>query len=200
MLEKRFLLGRGFGDAAQADLVAISGRQNDMSEPIRSSPQLDAGLDDLIASVKVQGLEGLVAKRLNSRYEPGQRSGAWMKTRVNSGEEFVIGGYTPSPKNFDALIIGYYQDGNLIYTARTRNGFTPALRAEIFKQFRGLETDQCPFTNLPEPRGGRWGQGLTAAKMSECRWLKPALVGQFEFVEWTPDKTCASYCTSSLAA
>jgi bifunctional non-homologous end joining protein LigD len=110
-----------------------------------------------------------------------------MKMRVNSGQEFVIGGYTPSPKNFDALIIGYYQDGKLIYTARTRNGFTPGLRAEIFKRFRGLDTDRCPFVNLPEPRGGRWGQGLIAAKMAECRWLKPVLVGQFEFVEWTPD-------------
>jgi ATP-dependent DNA ligase len=102
-----------------------------LSEPIRLSPQLDSSLDHLIGSVKAQGLEGLVAKRLDSRYEPGQRSGAWLKMRVNSGQEFVIGGYTPSPKNFDALIIGYFQDGKLVYTARTRNGFTPALRAEI---------------------------------------------------------------------
>lgn len=112
---------------------------------------------------------------------------AWTKMRVNSGQEFVIGGYTPSPKNFDAMIIGYYRDGQLIYTARTRNGFTPASRAELFKRFRGLETHQCPFENLPEPKGGRWGEGLTTAKMAECRWMKPVLVGQFEFVEWTPD-------------
>lgn len=158
-----------------------------VAEPIRLSPQLDASVHDLTASVKAQGLEGLVAKRVDSRYEPGQRSGAWMKMRVNSGQEFVIGGYTPTAKNFDALIIGYYQDGVLMYTARTRNGFTPASRAELFKRFRGLATHQCPFANLPEPRGGRWGQGLTAAKMAECRWLKPVLVGQFEFVEWTPD-------------
>lgn len=103
-----------------------------LSKPIRLSPQLDSTLHTLLASVKAQGLEGLVAKRLDSRYEPGRRSGAWMKMRVNGGQEFVIGGYTPSPKNF-ALIIGYYQDGKLIYTARTRNGFNPALRAEIFK-------------------------------------------------------------------
>jgi ATP-dependent DNA ligase len=112
-----------------------------LSEPIRLSPQLDASLDELIASVKAQALEGLVAKRLDRRYESGQRSGAWLKMRVNSGQEFVIGGYTASPKDFDALIIGYYQGGKLIYTARTRNGFTPALRAEIFKRFRDLDTD-----------------------------------------------------------
>jgi ATP-dependent DNA ligase len=75
----------------------------------------------------------------------------------------------------------------LIYVARTRNGFTPSSRLELAKRFRGLETNVCPFANLPEPRGGRWGAGLTAAKMKDCRWLKPELVGQFEFVEWTPD-------------
>ena len=53
------------------------------------------------------------------------------------------------------------------------------------KRFRALETDKCPFTNLPEKKPGRWGAGLTAAKMLDCRWLKPTLVGQFEFVEWT---------------
>jgi ATP-dependent DNA ligase len=107
--------------------------------------------------------------------------------RINRGQEFVIGGYTPSPKNFDALIFGYYEGDRLIYVARTRNGFTPALRDELFKSFRGLRIDKCPFANLPEPKSGRWGVGLTAEKMKECRWLKPMLVGQFEFVEWTPD-------------
>jgi DNA ligase D-like protein (predicted ligase) len=156
-----------------------------LSEPIRYSPQLQASLKDLIQSVKVQGLEGMVAKRSDSKYEPGQRSGAWQKMRINQGQEFVIAGYTPSPKNFDALIIGYYQDGKLIYAARTRNGFTPASRGELFKKLKPLGTIECPFANLPEARSGRWGAGLTAAKMAECRWLRPVLVGQFEYVEWT---------------
>jgi hypothetical protein len=52
----------------------------------------------------------------------------------------------------------------------------------------GTGTSECPFANLPEARAGRWGDGLTAPKMKECRWLNPVLVGQFEFVEWTPDK------------
>ena len=107
--------------------------------------------------------------------------------RINQGQEFVIGGYTPSPKNFDALIFGYYDGDRLLYVARTRNGFTPSLREELYRRFRGLEVVECPFANLPEARGGRWGQGLTADKMKDCRWLKPVLVGQFEYVEWTPD-------------
>ena len=158
-----------------------------LDEPIRESPILDASLPDLIRSVKAQGLEGIVAKRLDSRYEPGLRSGMWQKMRVNQGQEFVIGGYTASAKNFDALIFGYYKDTQLIYAARTRNGFTPASREKLFRQFRGMEISRCPFANLPEARSGRWGQGLTAEKMKDCRWLRPALVGQFEFLEWTPD-------------
>jgi ATP-dependent DNA ligase len=149
---------------------------------------LEASLPDLIRSVKSQGLEGIVAKRLDSRYEPGQRSGAWQKMRINQGQEFVIGGYTPSGRSFDAIIFGYYDgEGRLVYVARTRSGFTPASRDDLYKRFRGLETAKCPFVNLPEERTGRWGVGLTAERMTECRWLKPVLVGQFEFVEWTPD-------------
>jgi DNA ligase D-like protein (predicted ligase) len=158
-----------------------------LREPIRVSAVLDASLPDLIHAVKVQGLEGLVAKRKNSRYESGQRSGAWRKMRVNLGQEFVIGGYTRAPSAFDALVFGYYQDGQLLYAARTRNGFTPASRDELFRRFKSLETPKCPFVNLPETRSGRWGEGLTAEKMADCVWLMPVLVGQFEFLEWTPD-------------
>ena len=159
----------------------------ELSEPIRESPELEASLPDLIRAVKEQGLEGLVAKRRDSRYEPGQRSGAWQKMRVNQGQEFVIGGYTPSPKNFDALVFGYYDRDRLMYAGRTRNGFTPASREKLFQRFKDLGTARCPFVNLPEARPGRWGQRLTAEKMAACKWLKPELVGQFEFVEWTPD-------------
>jgi len=158
-----------------------------LPEPVRYSAPLDADLPVLIHSVKIHGFEGLVAKRRNSVYESGLRSGAWMKMRVNRGQEFVIGGYTRGTKTFDAIVFGYYDGERLIYAARTRNGFTPATRAQLFRKFKGLEIDVCPFANLPEARSGRWGQGLTKAKMAECQWLKPVLVGQFEFLEWTPD-------------
>jgi DNA ligase D-like protein (predicted ligase) len=158
-----------------------------LDDPIRYSPELQASLSELVHSVKAHGLEGLVAKRRDSRYEPGLRSGAWQKMRINQGQEFVIGGYTPSDKNFDALVIGYYEGSKLLYAGRTRNGFTPASREQLFKKLRPLQTQECPFANLPEKKSGRWGAGLTATKMKDCRWLKPALVGQFEFVEWTTD-------------
>jgi bifunctional non-homologous end joining protein LigD len=156
-----------------------------VTEPIRYAAPLDATLPVLIESVKSHGLEGLVAKQRDGRYEPGLRSGAWMKMRVNRGQEFVIAGYTRGTTTFDALVFGYYEGKDLIYASRTRNGFTPASRAALFRKFKGLEIDQCPFVNLPEAKSGRWGQGLTKAKMADCVWLEPVLVGQFEFLQWT---------------
>ena len=158
-----------------------------LGEPIRYSPALDAALPVLVRSVTEQGLEGLVAKRRDSPYEAGKRSGAWQKMRINQRQKFVIGGYTVGGRTFDALVFGYYEGKDLLFASKTRNGFTPPLREAIMRKFKGLEQVDCPFSNLPEKREGRWGQGITAAKMKDCRWLKPVLVGQFEFTEWTPD-------------
>jgi DNA ligase D-like protein (predicted ligase) len=158
-----------------------------LQEPIRYAEELHGSVPELLKAVRAYGFEGLVAKRRDSVYEPGKRSGAWRKVRVNQGQEFVIGGYTVGGNPFDALVFGYYEGDDLIFVARTRNGFTPMLRRQLFAKMRKLETPVCPFANLPEKKSGRWGQGLTAEKMAECRWLKPVLVGQFEFVEWTPD-------------
>jgi ATP-dependent DNA ligase len=130
-----------------------------MEEPIRYSPVLEAGLKDLIQSVKAQGLEGLVAKRRDSKYEPGLRSGAWLKMRVNQGQELVIGGYTPSAKNFDALVIGYYEGPNLIYAARTRNGFTPASRAELFKKIKAAGNQRMPLRQPARKESWPMGRG-----------------------------------------
>jgi bifunctional non-homologous end joining protein LigD len=96
------------------------------------------------------------------------RSGAWRKIRFNRAQDFVIGGYTIGGRTFDALIFGYYQGEQLVYVARTLNGFTPALREQVHQRFRKLNADAFPFANLPEPHGGRWGDGLTAASMKEC--------------------------------
>jgi ATP-dependent DNA ligase len=97
-------------------------------------------------------LEGVVAKRLDSRYEPGSRSGAWRKMRIDQGQEFVIGGYTLGGKNFDAVIFGCYEGGQLLYVGRTRNRFTPSSREQLFRRFRGLETTECP---IRQPPGGQ---------------------------------------------
>jgi ATP dependent DNA ligase C terminal region len=63
-----------------------------------------------------------------------------------------------------------------------------SLRSELLRKMKPLEVETCPFCNLPEKRPGRWGEGLTADKMKECRWLRPELIGRFEFLEWTEDR------------
>jgi ATP-dependent DNA ligase len=125
-----------------------------LTEPIRQVPRFDSKLADMIKAVRAQGLEGIVAKQLDSVYEPGKRSGVWQKMRINQGQEFVLGGYTKGGRSFDALVFGYYQDGQLLYVSRTRNGFTPAARERLLKRFEPLEIAGCPFTNLPELRAG----------------------------------------------
>src|SRR2546422_515401 len=89
-----------------------------LKEPVRESPQLNARLPDIVKAVREHGFEGIVAKRLDSRYEPGRRSGVWRKMRVNRGQEFVIGGYTPRPQKFDALIFRDYEGGKVLYSSR----------------------------------------------------------------------------------
>ena len=97
------------------------------------------------------GSEGIVAKRKDSLYESGKRTGAWVNDKVNRGQEFVIGGYTPG-NPFDALIVGYYEGARLLYVAKVRNGFVPLVRREVASRFKGLEIDTCPFANLPEKK------------------------------------------------
>src|SRR5689334_241145 len=139
---------------------------------------------ELIQAAKRLGFEGIVAKRKDSLYEPGKRSGAWLKYKINQGQEFVIGGYTAGHP-FDAIIVGYYRDGQLIYAAKVRNGFVPRLRREVAKRLSAVETGDCPFANLPEKKRTAWA--LTKEEMKKCLWVRPELVAQIEFTEWTPD-------------
>jgi ATP-dependent DNA ligase len=139
----------------------------------------------MIRAVSGQGLEGVVAKRKDSTYEFGRRTGSWVKYRLNRGQELVIGGYTPGPHGLDAIIVGYYKADDLIYVARVRNGFVPTSRRQVFEKVRPLVTPDCPFVNLPEERRSRWGEGLTAEDMKHCVWVRPQVVARVEFLEWT---------------
>jgi bifunctional non-homologous end joining protein LigD len=154
-------------------------------EPVRVSETLTADPDDLILAARKQGLEGLIAKRTSSIYEPGQRSGSWVKFKINKGQELVIGGYINAPDCFGSLLVGYYEGDDLIFNAKIKNGFTPKLKKELCQMFASYQTTECPFANLPEPRNARRGEALTAAVMKKCTWLRPELVAQIEFTDWT---------------
>jgi ATP-dependent DNA ligase len=111
--------------------------------------------------------------------------GAWIKHRTNREQEFVIGGYIPGSHGFDALLVGVYKNKKLIFVAKVKDGFVPRIRDEIFPTLKTLIAAHCPFANLPEKRASRWGESLTAEKMEQCRWVKPKLVCQVAFLEWT---------------
>jgi bifunctional non-homologous end joining protein LigD len=158
-----------------------------LHDPIRFSETFDTSAADMIAVVREQELEGVVAKRRSSFYEPGRRSGAWIKLRVNRRQDFVIGGYVPRGQNFDSILVGYYEGRDLKFAASVRAGFTPASRQVLFAGFAKIENSKCPFSNLPDASKGRWGVGITEEKMAQCRWLKPRIVVVIDFLEWTLD-------------
>jgi ATP-dependent DNA ligase len=138
-----------------------------LHDPIRLSEAFETAPTEVVRVAKEQSLEGIVAKRKDSFYQPGKRSGSWIKYRINRGQEFVIGGYTPDHP-FDALIVGYYEGEKLLYAAKVRNGFVPQIRRDVYRKKRTI-----------------WA--LTREEMKNCIWLRPDLVAQIEFVEWTPD-------------
>lgn len=152
-----------------------------VADAVRLSEAFETAPADLIQVAKEMALEGIIAKRKKSTYEPGKRSGAWLKYRINRGQEFVIGGYTPGHP-FDALIVGYYEAGKLYYVGKVRNGFVPQVSREVYLKLKGLEIDTSPFANLPERKRTIWA--LTRDEMKNCIWLEPELVAQIEFGEW----------------
>jgi len=156
-----------------------------MRDPVRVSEILHTSPRSLVAAARKAGLEGVVAKRADSRYESGERSGAWAKYKTKKGQELVIGGYKPGTNGFEYLLVGYYEGKELIFIAKIRNGFTPLLRRQVAEKFAGLRTSECPFANLPERASARRGEAVTAEVMKKIQWLRPKLVAQIEFTDWT---------------
>ena len=139
-------------------------------------------------SVRELGLEGVVAKRLDSRYEPGQRSGAWVKVKFQPSQDFIIGGFLPDGDRVESLIVGVYDSGGkLTATGNVRAGLTPPLRRQLRALLEPLKTMRCRFVNLPNARKSHWYEGITAEDMDKITWLKPRVVAEFAFTEWTTE-------------
>jgi len=179
-LDDRDLMQRPL-EQRRAELARVLGESG-----ILMSQELPGSARRVIAAVQAAQLEGVVAKRRGSVYAPGERSGAWVKLKLDRQQEFVIGGYRPAGSGVDALLVGYYEGGQLRFAAKVRAGFTPYLRAELFKRLQRLQQPQCPFSDLPTGRS-RWGGGVTAEEMQEMRWVAPSAVAQVRFVEWTAE-------------
>jgi bifunctional non-homologous end joining protein LigD len=159
----------------------VSGSGVLLSEPLPGTPE------QIATAVRRLGLEGVVAKRRRSTYTPGRRSDAWIKVRFAQHQELVVGGYKATAAAFDSLLVGYYDGRKLLCAGKVRNGFTPAGRAGLFDELRRLSTPRCPFANLPTSRRSHWGEGITAGEMTSLRWVKPKLVVEVSFAEWTRD-------------
>lgn len=160
------------------------------SDIVRYSASLKGDPKALWKEAHRLGLEGLIGKRTASSYEPGRRSGAWIKLKLTQQQEVVIGGYTPpegSRSHFGALIVGVHEKGKLVCVGKVGTGFSAKLLKELHSQFQPLIAKKCPFANLPVESPGRWGQGITRSEMAKCTWLKPKLVCQVKFAEWTRD-------------
>ena len=171
----------------QAQLESLVGGN---STALLVSPVFETEPEQLLAAVREQGLEGIIAKAAGSRYEPDQRSGAWLKCKVHGEQEFVVGGFTP-PKNsrpyFGAILVGYYEGRQLMYAGKVGSGFNHARLKSLYDEFRRREVQTCPFANLPAPRSSRFSPGMTASAMRQVTWVKPELVAQVRFTEWTDD-------------
>jgi bifunctional non-homologous end joining protein LigD len=130
------------------------------------------------------------SRRSDSRYEAGKRSGVWVKIKLYQEQEFAIGGYTEpegSRKHFGALLVGFYEGQSFKFAGRVGTGFSEKLLRSLFDDLQNIRVENCPFSNLPAPGRNRWDQALTFAEMKRCRWVKPAMVCQVKFTEWTRD-------------
>ncbi|MDO8540986.1 MAG: non-homologous end-joining DNA ligase [Opitutaceae bacterium] len=171
----------------QGALQALVGKG---TPALRFSPVFETTPDKLLDEVRRRGLEGIIAKAAGSLYEPDRRSGAWLKCKVHGEQEFVIGGFTP-PKNsrphFGAILVGYYANGEFMYAGKVGSGFDHALLGSLHREFLKRRIDECPFANLPMSRKSRFGAGMNRSAMREVTWVRPELVCQVRFTEWTED-------------
>jgi bifunctional non-homologous end joining protein LigD len=157
---------------------------------IRYSVSFTKDIEELLGRARELGLEGLIGKRAGSRYEAGKRTGAWIKLKLHLEQEFVIGGYTDPEggrKYFGSLRVGFYEGKNLKFAGRVGTGFSDQLLRSLYSDLEKIRIEQCPFFNVPAVGRSRWDQGLTAAEMRRCHWVKPIMVCQVKFTEWTRD-------------
>lgn len=158
------------------------------SNIIRLSENFDVSGIEFFEAAKKMGLEGIIAKRSDSTYSPGNRSKEWLKIKANKRQEMVIGGYTKnedSSKAFSSLLLGVYENGKLIYTGKVGTGFNNKQQTEMLKQFKPYIIKTPPFTEIPvinKPSRFRHDPPHAAAV-----WMKPELVCEVSYTEMTTD-------------
>lgn len=141
---------------------------------------------DIFKEAKRKKWEGIIGKQITSFYLPGKRSLDWIKLKTRSQQEFVIGGYTKgfgkARNSFGALLLGYYEDGDLVYIGKVGTGFTDSTRQFLIKKMAKLQRVNQPFSD----------SRILLKERVQITWLKPELVGEFAFANWTRDKMLRS--------
>jgi bifunctional non-homologous end joining protein LigD len=156
-------------------LEALVGRS--ATPVLRLSEQVRGDGRDLYDRALARGWEGLIAKRLDSKYRPGKRSPEWCKLKIIQEQEFVIGGWTEPRQTrtyFGALLLGVYEGDRLVYAGHTGTGFDQKELARVMTRLEPLETRECPFAVRPKTN-------------ERPHWVRPELVAQIKFTEWTAD-------------
>ena len=132
----------------------------------------------LHAAAMESGLEGVVGKRLDSRYEAGRRSGAWLKVKATQSAEFIIGGYTRgkgSRAPLGAIVVGYWDGQDLRYASHVGSGFDDATLRAVQARLLPLHVRECPFAEKPDVN-------------APTQWVKPDVVAEVKYQDWTPDE------------
>ena len=146
------------------------------------SEQFDDG-PALMEAAKEQRLEGVIAKRLESRYLPGKRSGDWLKLKTRPRQEFVIAGYTRGKgrreKAFGSLVLGVNEEEGLEYAGNVGTGFDEEEIEKLLAKLRPLERKEAPFRTVPK---------MPRIRKGDVVWVEPKLVAEVEFSEWTHDE------------
>src|SRR5262245_3693677 len=141
-LDGRDLTATPLDERREALPKLLKGSRLLRSEPLPGTPE------QIEKAVRELHLEGVVAKRRNSRYEPGKRSRSWVKVKFNRRQEFVVGGFKPVAAGFESLLVGYYESRKLMFASKVRAGLTPHIRAQLFPLLESLQQPKCPFANL----------------------------------------------------
>jgi bifunctional non-homologous end joining protein LigD len=148
-----------------------------INERVRVTESIEGDGKKMLELARKQGWEGIIAKSVTSTYQPGQRSRAWLKLKIEFRQEFVVGGYTEprnSRQHFGALLLGYFDHGRLIYAGHTGGGFTGAGLAEMYRRLAPLERKTSPFSEVPKTN-------------ERAHWVEPKIVVEVKFSEWTAD-------------
>ena len=150
---------------------------------VQLSPVLTGALKKISERIQQYEFEGIVAKQNDSIYRPGEAPGTWVKKKLQRSEDFIVGGFIPGAHGVDQLVVGVRKGRELHFVDSVKNGFVPTTRRKVQDAIEKLVTAQCPFVNLPEKKRPH---AMDREKMRTVKWVKPKVIAEIAFNEWTP--------------